>query len=544
MHRTLFASKLVAAALSLAALTLARPSAAASYSIVDLGTLGGPESTASAINNKGHVTGGADFPYPEVSYAFLYSDGVMQFLGLPLNHTYSNESRISINDSDVIAASLGSTGEIYYNGWSGLQKNYGGINNKSQVTGAADTAFLIDLTTSGFKDLGTLPGFEKSVGVAVNDNAEVTGFVSTVIGQVANVHHAFLYSNAIMKDLGTLGGPNSSGAAINIQGNVVGKAETASGRRDAFLYSNGVMTDLNTLLLPAARQAWVLAEATGINDRGQIVGNGFHNGNRRGFLLTPLSPVPFDFNDDGYADLLFQSQSTGNVGYITFNGLAYLGSGYISQDVGLDYKVVAAASFIGNVTPDIIYQSQATGNVGYAAQNGLIPTGVTGVLFLGVAKGFQVVGTPDLNGDGVSDVLFQNQAAGDLYYTFMMGTTPGASDYLFRGLDPNLKLVGTPDLNGDGHPDLLFENMKTGDVVYALMNGTTPISYGTLFQNVPLEYQIVGTPDLNGDGQADILFQGRTTGDVSYVLLNGLNVTSFGYLFRGLNLDFKIVGIH
>lgn len=47
------------------------------------------------------------------------------------------------------------------------------------------------------------------------------------------------------------------------------------------------MTNLNTLIPPHSH--FVPAEALGINDRGQVIGCGsLPNGQRRGFLLTPL----------------------------------------------------------------------------------------------------------------------------------------------------------------------------------------------------------------------------------------------------------------
>jgi hypothetical protein len=46
------------------------------------------------------------------------------------------------------------------------------------------------------------------------------------------------------------------------------------------------MIDLNTLISQGS--GWELEWATGINDSGQIVGVGFHNGLQRAFLLTPL----------------------------------------------------------------------------------------------------------------------------------------------------------------------------------------------------------------------------------------------------------------
>ena len=62
--------------------------------------------------------------------------------------------------------------------------------------------------------------------------------------------HAFLYTNGVMRDLGTLGGRESQGSSINAKGDVTGRsaiAEDSSYR--AFLYTNGEMHDLNALVI-------------------------------------------------------------------------------------------------------------------------------------------------------------------------------------------------------------------------------------------------------------------------------------------------------
>lgn len=69
-------------------------------------------------------------------------------------------------------------------------------------------------------------------------------------------------------NLGTLGGNASGASALNAHGQVVGWSKTNTGVRHAFLHSNGVMTDLGTL--PGGSES----TATGINDRGQVVGYG------------------------------------------------------------------------------------------------------------------------------------------------------------------------------------------------------------------------------------------------------------------------------
>ncbi len=79
----------------------------------------------------------------------------------------------------------------------------------------------------------------------------------------------------------------SEADAINDLGQVVGYSEIIPGKYDqhAFLYSNSTMTDLNSLIAPVS--GWILQEATGINNAGQITGNGVYNGQAEAFLLTP-----------------------------------------------------------------------------------------------------------------------------------------------------------------------------------------------------------------------------------------------------------------
>jgi hypothetical protein len=50
------------------------------------------------------------------------------------------------------------------------------------------------------------------------------------------------------------------------------------------------MTDLNSLL--PANSGWILSNATGINDSGQIVGVGTYNGQTQAFLLDTSAPEP------------------------------------------------------------------------------------------------------------------------------------------------------------------------------------------------------------------------------------------------------------
>jgi len=91
--------------------------------------------------------------------------------------------------------------------------------------------------------------------------------------------------------LGTLGGQLSMGLGINNYSWVVGWAEqTSGGGPRAFVHDGTRMIDLNTVLWNGT--GWLLREAMAINDAGQIVGEGFFNGQPHAFLLQPMAKAP------------------------------------------------------------------------------------------------------------------------------------------------------------------------------------------------------------------------------------------------------------
>ncbi len=146
-----------------------------------------------------------------------------------------------------------------YGSGSGLRPN--GINNAGQFTGGSSPSNHAFISTNGVvTDLGTLGG-ANSAGVAINNSGQVAGNSATAQGAT----HGFLYSNGTMTDIGTLGGRSGSQVnGINSTGQIVGTSYSGVDQR-AFVYSGGVMTDLGTL-------GGATSHALGINNAGTIIG--------------------------------------------------------------------------------------------------------------------------------------------------------------------------------------------------------------------------------------------------------------------------------
>jgi probable HAF family extracellular repeat protein len=144
------------------------------------------------------------------------------------------------------------------------------INARGQVTGGSYVTsfdyYAFIYSNGVLQDLGTLPGSSSSTGQAINARGEVVGFTSGYANASNISQRAFLYSNGVMQDLGSLGGVNSSASGINDRGQVVGDSQTSTGAFHAFLYSHGVMQDLSSLVGASS-------DAIGINNNGQIVGS-------------------------------------------------------------------------------------------------------------------------------------------------------------------------------------------------------------------------------------------------------------------------------
>jgi len=134
----------------------------------------------------------------------------------------------------------------------------------------------------------------------------------------------------------------------------------------------------------------------------------------------------------------------------------------------------------------------------------------------------------DFNGDGQSDILWQNTATGERIVWLMDGTTfaGGAS---LGSVPVEWSIRGSGDFNADGKSDILWQNTTTGDCYIWLMNGLNDGS-SVYLATLPVEWKIAGSGDFNSDGKSDIIWQNTVTGERSVWLMNGPNDGSPAYL--------------
>jgi len=142
---------------------------------------------------------------------------------------------------------------------------------------------------------------------------------------------------------------------------------------------------------------------------------------------------------------------------------------------------------------------------------------------------------PNFNGDGKSDLLWNNPVDGQTVAWLMDGTAVVTSSALLA--DPAWKVVKTADLNGAGNTDLIVYNESTGQTLAWIMNGTTVTGW-TILLTAP-DWTVIETADLNGDGKTDLLWYNATTGQTAAWLMDGASVTSRTELIT--DADWKVI---
>jgi uncharacterized membrane protein len=284
----------------------------------------GTYSVAQSINSHGVAVGNGDIGNGR-PHAELYRNGAV----IDVEPNAANAYAIRINDAGIIAGNY--------------LKGFGGCSNWSA------SIWVEDLSKPGnFRrtDLQPYPGGDGNVrceyATSANQGVQVVGWVqNSLFGQMGafwnndSKHTLSLlqpfpgdWSSLAwgMNDLGQTVGeshpPSSSrpvlwnndaahtplelpvlpgdnygvATAINNLGQAIGSSAYAVpgtwnvGPSHSVVWRDGGVFNLQSLLDPATGSGWTISGVSAINNLGQIVGFGLHNGKSTAFLMTPLVP--------------------------------------------------------------------------------------------------------------------------------------------------------------------------------------------------------------------------------------------------------------
>ena len=341
---------------ALLALTLSAH--AQSLVVLDLGTLGGPTSGATAINNVTRVTGqadtlpGANTPGPVRAFSWNQGTGMSNLgsLGgkLSISTAISNATTglpeaivgfSTLSGESVTRAFLVRSNSLLNLGTLGGASSFARavrttfdhqLRPTSLVAGSAQNAtgleraclWAVTNSTGAIsrQDLGTLGG-NTSAAFGMNKAGSIVG--TAMLTGNHQLHPFFIQSGtSALQDIGTLGGANGVAFAVNTTNSVVGEADTTGGVRHAFIWTPTIeqfpAADLGTL-------GGKTSSARAIATDGTIVGTAQDSrGNAKAVKWDPGTRQIVDLNsliDPAQGWVLQVATGTNDSGQIVGQGL-------------------------------------------------------------------------------------------------------------------------------------------------------------------------------------------------------------------------------
>jgi len=249
-----------------------------------------------------------------------------------------------------------------------------------------------------------------------------------------------------------------------------------------------------------------------------------------------------DFNGDGYPDVVWVNSTTGQASVWFLQGTTFLGFNLLPS-IPTGWNLVAAADFNQDGIPDLVLQNATTRvvTVWYIGptQNFL------GWDYLNAAgsPGWTVVGAADFNGDGVPDLIYQNDSTQQVVVDYydqkpVTGAPPFLGwAWLNAAGNPGWTVVGAADFDLNGTPDLIWENLTTRQTTvnyYSVPANYLAAPTLTTFSYLDSQpgWTARGANDYNhGNGlYPDLVWENDTTQQVTVNFFDDFTFLGFSYI--------------
>lgn len=249
-------------------------------------------------------------------------------------------------------------------------------------------------------------------------------------------------------------------------------------------------------------------------------------------FLTGTDPNSVDTDSDGAMDSSDNCAATTNPGQ---EDADRDGVGNVCDTT----NGLAPFDYDGDGESDILWQNMTSGEVSYWQMNGATLTSNTNIATLGNLD-WQIVGNGDRNSDGKTDILWRNSATGEMAVWLMNGATITANLGLPTVSNQDWQVVGNGDYNGDGDADILWRNVANGQNAMWLISGGALMANLSVTSVGNLDWSVASSGDFDGDGNADILWRNGVTGSNALWLMNGAYLVANKGVAAVSNTDWQI----
>ena len=130
----------------------------------------------------------------------------------------------------------------------------------------------------------------------------------------------------------------------------------------------------------------------------------------------------------------------------------------------------------------------------------------------GPSTSYRLVGVGDFDGNGRSDLAFQNMTQGTFGDVRIWPNFTSSGEILLRQVKQVWDVQAVGDLDGDGYGDLVWRyvvpNSPDTGVSYIWFSNGGSVTQIRKRGGAPLDWQLLGAMDLNSDGAADMVYLG------------------------------------
>jgi hypothetical protein len=289
----------------------------------------------------------------------------------------------------------------------------------------------------------------------------------------------------------------------------------------------------------------------------------------------PGSAVAYDFNGDGYSDILFRNATTGELevwqmlgtqvvdvmplpmtdprwldagaGDFDLDGITdilwydpdhrkariwLMGDSAGVDEVNLQLPaggvVVGAGDFDGDGRDEIVTWDQSSRVEIWGLKKKLVR-----FARMSIGGRREIAGFGDVDGDGDDDLIVQDQNKRAVEALLMSTGFSTKSVLLDRQRKAQWSVIDSADYDGDGQYDLLRRDISSNGQGAASVWHVTrslDLSGNPLVLNLESVHSVVGSADYDGDGSADLLIYNSSTRDLELWLMSGSGVRSYHHL--------------